>query len=54
MMRFALPGIGNNWQVLVKATALVSIIGLADVVKAAQDAGKSTLQHVLLHPARGR
>ncbi|PMS14315.1 ABC transporter permease subunit [Trinickia caryophylli] len=44
MMRFALPGIGNNWQVLVKATALVSIIGLADVVKAAQDAGKSTLQ----------
>ncbi|WP_343676498.1 ABC transporter permease [Paraburkholderia heleia] len=42
MMRFALPGIGNNWQVLVKATALVSIIGLADVVKAAQDAGKAT------------
>jgi histidine transport system permease protein len=43
MMRFALPGISNNWQVLVKATALVSIIGLSDVVKAAQDAGKSTL-----------
>jgi histidine transport system permease protein len=42
MMRFALPGIGNNWQVLVKATALVSIIGLVDIVKAAQDAGKST------------
>jgi histidine transport system permease protein len=42
MMRFALPGIGNNWQVLVKATALVSIIGLSDLVKAAQDAGKST------------
>ena len=44
MMRFALPGIGNNWQVLLKATALVSIIGLADLVKAAQDAGKSTYQ----------
>ena len=43
MMRFALPGIGNNWQVLVKATALVSIVGLSDLVKAAQDAGKSTL-----------
>jgi len=42
MMRFALPGIGNNWQVLLKATALVSIIGLGDVVKAAQDAGKGT------------
>ncbi|CAB3683356.1 ABC transporter permease [Trinickia soli] len=44
MMRFALPGIGNNWQVMVKATALVSIIGLADVVKATQDAGKGTLR----------
>ncbi len=40
MMRYALPGIGNNWQVLLKATALVSIIGLADLVKASQDAGK--------------
>src|SRR5260370_18993988 len=39
MMRFALPGIGNNWQVLVKATALVSIIGLAEFLKAAPDAG---------------
>jgi histidine transport system permease protein len=29
---------------MLKATALVSIIGLADVVKAAQDAGKSTYQ----------
>ena len=44
MMRFALPGIGNNWMVMLKATALVSIIGLADLVKAAQDAGKSTYQ----------
>ncbi|KJH69094.1 ABC-type arginine transport system, permease component [Chromobacterium violaceum] len=42
MMRFALPGISNNWQVMLKATALVSIIGLADVVKASVDAGKST------------
>lgn len=44
MMRFALPGIGNTWMVILKATALVSIIGLADLVKAAQDAGKSTYQ----------
>jgi histidine transport system permease protein len=44
MMRFALPGIGNNWMVMLKATALVSIIGLADLVKAAQDAGKSSYQ----------
>ncbi|RFD32538.1 amino acid ABC transporter permease [Pseudomonas sp. GL93] len=44
MMRVALPGIGNNWMVILKATALVSIIGLADLVKVAQDAGKSTYQ----------
>ncbi|MDC4639051.1 histidine ABC transporter permease HisQ [Acinetobacter baumannii] len=44
MMRFALPDIGNNWQVLIKATALVSIIGLTDIVKITQDAGRSTMQ----------
>ncbi|AFJ57946.1 MAG: amino acid ABC transporter permease [Pseudomonadales bacterium RIFCSPLOWO2_12_60_38] len=44
MMRFALPGLGNNWMVLLKATALVSIIGLADLVKVAQMAGKSSQQ----------
>lgn len=44
MMRFALPGIGNNWQVLIKATALVSIIGLIDIVKVTQDAGKNSMQ----------
>ncbi len=42
MMRFALPGLANNWQVILKATALVSIIGLSDLVKAATDAGKGT------------
>ncbi|OLL28499.1 histidine ABC transporter permease [Burkholderia sp. SRS-W-2-2016] len=45
MMRFALPAVGNNWQVIVKSTALVSIIGLSDVVKAARDAGKSTTRY---------
>ncbi len=28
MMRYALPGIGNNWQVILKSTALVSLLGL--------------------------
>lgn len=44
MMRHALPGIENNWLVILKSTALVSIIGLADVVKATQIAGKGTYQ----------
>lgn len=42
MMRHALPGLGNNWQVLLKATALVSLIGLNDVVKVASNAGSVT------------
>lgn len=42
MMRFALPGLSNNWQVILKATALVSILGLSDIIKATQDAGKGT------------
>lgn len=42
MMRHALPGIGNNWQVMIKATALVSLIGLNDLIKAMQDAGKAS------------
>lgn len=44
MMRFALPGISNNWLILVKATALVSLIGLSDVTRAAQNAGKGSGQ----------
>ncbi|MGL5007714.1 MAG: ABC transporter permease [Plesiomonas sp.] len=38
MMRHALPGLGNNWQVLVKTTALASVIGLTDMVKLAKEA----------------
>ncbi|AGH81751.1 polar amino acid ABC transporter inner membrane protein [Psychromonas sp. CNPT3] len=44
MMRHALPGIGNNWLVLLKATALVSVIGLQDMVKIAGDAAGATQQ----------
>lgn len=40
MVRLALPGFTNNWLVLVKSTALVSVIGLNDMMhKAGQAAG---------------
>ena len=42
MMRHAIPGIANNWQVLLKSTALVSVIGLSDMVRLATEAAKST------------
>jgi arginine/ornithine transport system permease protein len=42
MVRHALPGFGNNWLVLTKMTALVSVIGLPDMVYNAGLAGGST------------
>jgi arginine/ornithine transport system permease protein len=41
MMRHAIPGLGNNWLVMLKTTALVSIIGLADMVRLASEAAKA-------------
>lgn len=42
MMRHALPGLGNNWLVLLKTTALVSVIGLDDMVRKAGLASGAT------------
>jgi len=42
MVRLALPGFSNNWLVLIKTTALVSVIGLHDLVWNASTAGRST------------
>lgn len=42
MIRHAIPGFGNNWLVLVKTTALVSIIGLDDMVRKAALAAGAT------------
>lgn len=42
MVRHAIPGFTNNWLVLVKATALVSIIGLDDMLHRANMAAAAT------------
>jgi arginine/ornithine transport system permease protein len=42
MVRHAIPGFANNWLVMVKATALVSIIGLDDMLHRANMAASST------------
>ncbi|MFD2740932.1 ABC transporter permease [Sulfitobacter aestuarii] len=44
MIRYALPGFTNNWLVQLKTTALVSVIGLQDLVYNAFTAGRSTGQ----------
>ncbi|HEY8566860.1 MAG TPA: ABC transporter permease [Beijerinckiaceae bacterium] len=42
MVRHAIPGFANNWLVMVKASALVSIIGLDDMVHRANLASSAT------------
>ena len=42
MLRYALPGFTNNWLVLIKATALVSLIGLQEMTYAAKQASAAT------------
>ncbi|HUS52840.1 MAG TPA: ABC transporter permease subunit [Thermohalobaculum sp.] len=44
IMRVALPGYGNVWMVLIKSTAVISVIGLGDLVGLADKAGKATRQ----------
>lgn len=40
MLRHALPGLSNNWLVMIKSTAIVSVIGLSDLMnRSAQAAG---------------
>ncbi len=49
MLRHALPGIGNNWQVLLKSTAIVSMIGLTDMTLLADQAGRTTHQPFIFY-----
>ncbi|TCV96708.1 arginine/ornithine transport system permease protein [Biostraticola tofi] len=44
MIRLALPGFTNNWLVLIKATALVSLLGLEDIMFRAKGAAEATGQ----------
>ena len=44
LVRHALPSFGNNWLVLLKTTALVSVLGLHELVWEAFTAGRSTRQ----------
>ena len=42
MVRHAIPGFANNWLIMIKASALVSLIGLDDMVHRAGLAAAST------------
>ena len=53
MVRLALPGFANNWLVLVKSTALVSVIGLNDMMQKAGQAAGATRQPFTFYLAAG-
>ena len=53
MMRFALPGIGNVWQLSLKDSALISVTGLAELLRASQIAAGSTHQYFLFFVVGG-
>jgi len=42
MVRLAIPGFTNNWLVLTKATALISVVGLQDMMFKAKQAADAT------------
>jgi arginine/ornithine transport system permease protein len=44
MIRLAIPGVTNNWLVLTKATALISVVGLQDMMFRAKSAADATHQ----------
>jgi len=51
MLRHALPALSNNWLVLVKSTAIVSVIGLNDVMLRAGQAAGSTREPFVFYGA---
>ncbi|HEX5683744.1 MAG TPA: ABC transporter permease [Ideonella sp.] len=51
MLRHALPPLANNWLVLLKSTAIVSVIGLTDLMHRASLAAGATREPFLFYTA---
>jgi polar amino acid transport system permease protein len=47
LIRIALPGLSNLWLILLKDTALVSVIGLSDIIRQAGIAARVTREALL-------
>ncbi|MCW6509918.1 ABC transporter permease [Lichenifustis flavocetrariae] len=45
VLRFAIPGLGNVWQLSLKDSALVSVTGLAELMRTAQMGAGSTREY---------
>jgi len=51
--RYALPGLGNVWQMTLKDSALISVIGLVELMRASQVAAGSTRQYFTFYIVGG-
>ena len=51
MLRHALPGLSNNWLVMVKSTAIVSVIGLSDLMNRGAQAAGATREPFVFYVA---
>jgi arginine/ornithine transport system permease protein len=51
MLRHALPGLSNNWLVLIKSTAIVSVIGLSDLMTRGSQAAGTTREPFVFYAA---
>ncbi len=53
ILRFSLPGLGNVWQLSLKDSTLISVTGLAELMRTSQIAAGSTKQYFLFYIAAG-
>jgi polar amino acid transport system permease protein len=53
MLPAALPGLANLWMVLVKDTALISVVGLSELLYTAKQAAGSTRHYFLFYAVVG-
>ncbi|WP_297845075.1 ABC transporter permease, partial [Pseudomonas sp.] len=53
IMRYALPGLGNVLQMSLKDSALISVIGLVELMRASQVAAGSTRQYFTFYIVGG-
>jgi octopine/nopaline transport system permease protein len=53
ILRFALPGLGNVWQLSLKDSALISVTGLAELMRASEVGARSTHQYFAFYIAGG-
>ncbi|WP_352805317.1 ABC transporter permease subunit [Mesorhizobium sp. M0909] len=51
LLRYALPGLGNVWQLVLKDSSLISVIGLVELMRQAQIAAGSTREPFIFYIA---